>query len=96
MQYPSLPIHDEIVKQCTVWRERLRSQRIREWAWQAVALVHGEFFKAVRPANTVMQVVRFIDPDWLVEVEADAVIDERDNRPHASEPLLYAGGDGGR
>ena len=25
MQYPSLPIHDEIVKQCTVWRERLRS-----------------------------------------------------------------------
>jgi enamine deaminase RidA (YjgF/YER057c/UK114 family) len=27
----------------------------------------------VRPVNTVMQVSRFIDPEWLVEVEADAV-----------------------
>ena len=30
--------------------------------WQAVASVHGEFFGAIRPANTVMQVSRFIDP----------------------------------
>jgi enamine deaminase RidA (YjgF/YER057c/UK114 family) len=43
--------------------------------WQAVAAVHGEFFGKVRPANTIMQVSRFIDPDWLVELEADAVID---------------------
>jgi enamine deaminase RidA (YjgF/YER057c/UK114 family) len=28
----------------------------------------------IRPANTVMQVSRFIDPDWLIEFEADAVI----------------------
>jgi len=43
--------------------------------WEAVGAVHGEFFKDIRPANTVMQVVRFIDPDWLVEFEADAVVE---------------------
>jgi hypothetical protein len=37
--------------------------------------VHGEFFGSIRPANTIMQVARFIDPDWLVEFEADAVLD---------------------
>lgn len=42
--------------------------------WEKVALVHGEFFTDIRPANTIMQVVRFIDPDWLVELEADAII----------------------
>jgi enamine deaminase RidA (YjgF/YER057c/UK114 family) len=43
--------------------------------WQAVAAVHGEYFGAIRPANTIMQVTRFIDPDWLVEFEADAVVE---------------------
>ncbi len=41
--------------------------------WNAVGQVHGEFFKDVRPAATVVQVVGFIDSDWLVEIEADAV-----------------------
>ena len=43
--------------------------------WQAVAAVHGEFFRDVRPANTVVQVSRFIDPEWRVEIEADAIVD---------------------
>ena len=43
--------------------------------WERVATVHGEFFGGIRPANTIMQVVRFIDPDWLVEIEADAVVE---------------------
>jgi enamine deaminase RidA (YjgF/YER057c/UK114 family) len=42
--------------------------------WEKVAEVHGEFFRNVRPASTIVQVSRFIDPDWLVEIEADAVI----------------------
>jgi enamine deaminase RidA (YjgF/YER057c/UK114 family) len=54
-----------------VVRTRILLTRIEDW--EAVARVHGEFFRDVRPANTVMQVTRFIDPDWLVEVEADAV-----------------------
>jgi enamine deaminase RidA (YjgF/YER057c/UK114 family) len=41
-----------------------------------VGLVHGEFFGSIRPANTVMQVTRFIDLEWLVEIEADAVIED--------------------
>jgi len=56
-----------------VVRTRILLLRIEDWP--AVAAVHGEFFREIRPANTVMQVSRFIDPDWLVEIEADAVID---------------------
>lgn len=57
-----------------VVRTRILLTRIEDW--EAVARVHGEFFRDVRPASTVMQVSRFIDPDWLVEVEADAVVVE--------------------
>ena len=56
-----------------VVRTRILLTRIEDW--EAVARVHGEFFRDVRPVNTVMQVSRFIDPDWLVEVEADAVVE---------------------
>ena len=59
---------------CHVVRTRTLLIRIEDW--QAVAAVHGEFFRDVRPANTIMQVSRFIDPDWLVEFEADAVVDD--------------------
>ena len=55
-----------------VVRTRILLTRIGDW--EAVARVHGEFFRDVRPANTVVQVTRFIDPDWLVEVEADAFV----------------------
>src|SRR5215213_1738059 len=57
-----------------VVRTRILLTRIEDW--EAVTRVHGEFFRDVRPVNTVMQVSRFIDPDWLVEVEADAVVNE--------------------
>jgi enamine deaminase RidA (YjgF/YER057c/UK114 family) len=57
-----------------VVRTRILLTRIDDW--QAVAAVHGEFFRDIRPVNTIMQVSRFIDPDWLVEIEADAVVDD--------------------
>src|SRR5436305_9447500 len=57
-----------------VIRTRILLTRIEDW--EQVALVHGEFFGSIRPANTIMQVTRFIDPEWLVEIEADAVIDD--------------------
>jgi len=56
-----------------VVRTRTLLTRIEDW--QAVASVHGEFFGSIRPANTIMQVSRFIDPDWLVEFEADAIVE---------------------
>jgi enamine deaminase RidA (YjgF/YER057c/UK114 family) len=55
---------------------RTRTLLVRIEDWQAVAAVHGEFFGDIRPANTIMQVSRFIDPDWLIEFEADAVVDD--------------------
>ncbi|MFD0417770.1 RidA family protein [Streptomyces sp. NPDC127108] len=42
--------------------------------WEDAARAHGERFAAVRPACTVVEVSRFIDPAWLVEVEIDAVL----------------------
>src|SRR5262245_31392462 len=53
---------------------RTRTLLVRIDDWQAVAAVHGEFFRDIRPANTIMQVSGFVDPEWLVELEADAVI----------------------
>ena len=55
---------------------RTRTLLVRIEDWETVAAVHGEFFGGIRPANTIMQVSRFIDPDWLIEFEADAVVDE--------------------
>jgi len=61
-----------------VVRTRILLTRIDDW--EAVTRVHGEVFGAIRPANTVMQVTRFIDPEWLVEIEADAVVTNAPNR----------------
>ncbi len=55
-----------------VIRTRILLTRIEDW--QKAASVHGEVFGGIRPACTVMQVSRFIDPDWLVEIEADAIL----------------------
>lgn len=44
--------------------------------WREAAAAHGEAFGTVRPACTFVEVSRFIDPAWLVEVEADAVLPE--------------------
>jgi enamine deaminase RidA (YjgF/YER057c/UK114 family) len=42
--------------------------------WEAVGRAHGEVFGTIRPAATMVEVVRLIDPRMLVEIEADAVI----------------------
>ncbi len=42
--------------------------------WEAIGAVHGEFFGAVRPAATMVEVSRLIDPGHLVEIEVDAFV----------------------
>jgi enamine deaminase RidA (YjgF/YER057c/UK114 family) len=45
---------------------------------EVVARIHGEVFGSIRPASIMFQVSRFIDPQWLVEIEVDAIIDRDD------------------
>ncbi|WP_431232617.1 RidA family protein [Mycolicibacterium psychrotolerans] len=45
-------------------------------SWRAVGAVHAEFFGAIRPAATMVEVAALIDPGLLVEIEADAYVDD--------------------
>ncbi|MHA1517070.1 MAG: RidA family protein [Alphaproteobacteria bacterium] len=42
--------------------------------FELVSKVHGEVFADIRPANTTLEVSGFVSPDWLVEIEVDAVV----------------------
>jgi enamine deaminase RidA (YjgF/YER057c/UK114 family) len=44
--------------------------------FEDVARAHGEVFGAIRPANAYIVVTGFLDPRWLVELEADAIVSE--------------------
>ena len=46
--------------------------------WEAIGRAHGEFFRDVRPAATMVEVRRLIDPALLVEIEVDAIITSED------------------
>ncbi len=44
--------------------------------WQAVGRAHGEVFRDIRPASTLVAVKRLVDPTMLVEIEAEAILPE--------------------
>ncbi|UKM64033.1 RidA family protein [Flavobacteriaceae bacterium GSB9] len=41
--------------------------------WKAAAEVRASYFKTIKPVDTIMEVSCFINPDWLIEIEVDAI-----------------------
>jgi enamine deaminase RidA (YjgF/YER057c/UK114 family) len=57
-----------------VVRSRILLTRIEDW--EAVIKVRAEYLSDVKPVDTIMQVSRFVNPEWLVEIEVDAIVNE--------------------
>jgi enamine deaminase RidA (YjgF/YER057c/UK114 family) len=56
---------------------RTRTYLVDAADWQAVGRVHGEVFGRAKPASTMIVVAALLDPRWRVEIEAEAVVSER-------------------
>lgn len=57
-----------------VTRTRMLLTRIEDW--KVVAGVRAEYFREIKPVDTIMQVSQFINPEWFIEIEVDAIVHE--------------------
>lgn len=64
------------------WRDVVRTRLILTDIddWKAVVGVRARYCREAKPVDTIMQVSRFVNPEWLVEIEVDAVV-AGDNAP---------------
>ncbi len=60
---------------------RTRVYLVRTSDFDEVGRAHGEAFSAIRPANTTVTVAELVDPRWLVEIEAEAVVTDTKGEP---------------
>lgn len=57
-----------------VVRTRMILTRIEDW--KEIIKVRAEYFKEIKPVDTIMQVSSFVNPEWLIEIEVDAIMSE--------------------
>ncbi|UCG36234.1 MAG: RidA family protein [Candidatus Bathyarchaeota archaeon] len=57
-----------------VIRTRILLKDMRKW--KEAARAHGEYFSKIKPTCTLVEVSGFVNSEWLVEIEADAILDK--------------------
>jgi len=69
-------IADALARAGSGWQDVVRTRLILTDIddWKAVVDVRKTYCRQAKPVDTIMQVTRFVNPEWLVEVEVDAVV----------------------